>query len=105
LSCSKANYRRESFTHLFMNGSSLLLSREEARLLLSEERGRSLLHPLDPSLISKWCADLGFKLGLQEFDEAQMAQLRAMNQHYARGGSRQELLEKMRNPKWYQSQS
>lgn len=29
-----------------MNGSSLLLSREEARLLLSEERGRSLLHPL-----------------------------------------------------------
>jgi hypothetical protein len=86
-----------------MNGSSVLYSRQDAVELLSEERGRSPLHPLDSSLISKWCADLGFELGLQEFDEVQMAQLRAMNRHYARGGSRQELLEKMRNPKWYQS--
>ncbi|MGB7416326.1 MAG: hypothetical protein WA902_19135 [Thermosynechococcaceae cyanobacterium] len=88
-----------------MNGSSLLLSRKDVLQILSEERGRSPSHPLDPSLISKWCADLGFELGLQEFDEEQMTQLRAMNQHYARGGSRQELLEKMRNPKWYQSQN
>ena len=91
--------------HSPVNGSSLLLSRKDALQVLSEERGRSLLHPLDPSLISKWCADLGFELGLQEFDEAQMAQLRAMNRHYVSGGSRQELLKKMRNPKWYQSQS
>ncbi|MGB7417389.1 MAG: hypothetical protein WA902_24545 [Thermosynechococcaceae cyanobacterium] len=88
-----------------MNHSSVLYSRRDAVTLLSEERGRSLLHPLDPSLISKWCADLGFELGLQEFDEEQMAQLRAMNQHYARGGNRKKLLKKMRNPKWYQSQS
>jgi hypothetical protein len=86
-----------------MNGSSVLYSRRGAVALLSEERGRSPLHPLDSSLTSKWCADQSFELGLQEFDEVQMAQLRAMNQHYARGGSRQELLMKMRNPKWYQS--
>jgi hypothetical protein len=86
-----------------MSHSSVLYSRKDAIELLSEERGRSPLHSLDPSLISKWCADLGFECGLQEFDEVQMAQLRAMNQHYARGGSRQELLKKMRNPKWYQS--
>lgn len=86
-----------------MSSSSLLLSRKDALQILSEERGRSPDHPLDPSLISKWCADLGFELGLQEFDEVQMAQLRDVNQHYARGGSRQELLEKMRSPKWYQS--
>ena len=86
-----------------MNRSTVLLSRQQALQLLSEARGRSPLHPLDPSLISKWCADLGFELGLQDFDEIQMAQLKAMNQHYAQGGNRQELLEKMRNPKWYQS--
>ncbi|KAI9132358.1 hypothetical protein [Acaryochloris sp. CCMEE 5410] len=86
-----------------MNRSSLLLSRKDALQILSEERGRSPAHPLDPSLISKWCADLSFEVGLQEFDEEQMAQLRAMNQHYACGGSRTELLEKMRNPEWYQS--
>lgn len=86
-----------------MNSSSLLLTRKDALHLLSEERGRSPAHPLDPSLISKWCADLGFELGLQEFDEGQMAQLRALNQHYAQGGSRKELLNNMRNPKWYQS--
>ena len=86
-----------------MSSSSLLLSRKDALQILSEERGRSPDHPLDPSLISKWCADLGFELGLQEFDEEQMALLRALNHHYARGGSRNELLEKMRNPKWYQS--
>ncbi|BDM79534.1 hypothetical protein [Acaryochloris marina] len=88
-----------------MSSSSLLLPRKDALHILSEERGRSPAHPLDPSLISKWCADLGFASGLQEFDEAQMAQLRAMNQHYFQGGSRIELLEKMRNPKWYQSQN
>lgn len=86
-----------------MNHSSVLYSRKDAVQLLSEERGRSLEHPLDPSLISKWCADLSFEVGLQEFDEEQMAQLRAMNQHYACGGSRTELLEKIRDPKWYQS--
>jgi hypothetical protein len=32
----------------------------------------------------------------------QMSQLRAVNHHYAGGGSRAELLEKMRrNPQWY----
>lgn len=86
-----------------MSSSSLLLSRKDALSILSEARGRSPAHPLDASLISKWCADLGFESGLQEFDEEQMVQLRAMNQHYFRGGSRTELLEKMRDPKWYQS--
>ncbi|ABW26329.1 hypothetical protein AM1_1293 [Acaryochloris marina MBIC11017] len=81
----------------------MLYSRRDAVELLSEERGRSPRHLLTPSLLSKWCADLGFKLGLKEFDTDQMAQLRAMNQHYACGGSRKELLNKMRNPQWYQS--
>lgn len=88
-----------------MNSSSVLYSRKDVLELLSEERGRSPIHLLDPSSISKWCADLGFELGLQEFDENQLAQLRALNQHYAQGGSRNELLEKMRNPQWYQSQN
>ena len=52
-----------------MSSSSLLLPRKQALQLLSEERGRSPSKPLDPSLISKWCADLGFELGLQEFDD------------------------------------
>ncbi len=67
-----------------------------AVLLLSEERGRSPEHPLDPSLISRWCADLGFGLRLRYFSEQQFQQLRAVNRHYANGGSRQELLKKIR---------
>jgi hypothetical protein len=88
-----------------MNHSSVLFSRKHALQLLSAERGRSPDHPLDPSLLSKWCADLGFELGLKEFDSSQLDQLRAINQHYAKGGSRMELLHKMRNPQWYQSQN
>jgi hypothetical protein len=69
---------------------------------LSRERGRSLEHPLDPSLISKWCADLGFQARLSFFNEDQMQQLSAINLHYARGGNRRELLDRMRgNPTWY----
>lgn len=69
--------------------------RRLAVLLLSEERGRSPERPLDPSLISKWCADLGFGLQLRYFTESQFQQLRSVNQHYASGGSRRELLEKL----------
>ena len=82
-----------------MNRSSIHqqeVPRPLAVLLLSEERGRSPEHPLDPSLISRWCADLGFSLRLRYFSEQQFQQLRAVNQHYANGGSRQELLKKLR---------
>jgi len=81
-----------------MNHSSIHreIPRAVAVVLLSEERGRSPEHPLDPSLISKWCADLGFGLRLQYFNEEQFQKLRAVNQHYASGGSRRELLYKLR---------
>jgi hypothetical protein len=85
-----------------MNHSSVLYPRKDIVQLLSEERGRSPDHPLDPSLISKWSADLGFELGLQVFDDDQLLQLRVVNRHYASGGTRKELLQKMRNPKWYE---
>lgn len=81
-----------------MNHSSIHreVPRRLAVLLLSEERGRSPEHPLDPSLISRWCADLGFGLRLRYFSQAQFQQLRAVNKHYASGGSRHELLQKLR---------
>lgn len=69
---------------------------------LSLERGRAPEHLLDKSLISKWCADLGFESKLSYFNADQMQQLRAINLHYARGGNRRELLDRMRgNPTWY----
>lgn len=71
------------------------IPRQMAVQILSEERGRSPEHPLDPSLISKWCADLGFELGLRYFTESQFQQLRVVNQHYASGGKRRELLKKL----------
>lgn len=64
--------------------------------MLSKERGRSPQHPLTTSLISKWCADLGFRTGLRYFSEAQLQQLKKVNQHYASGGSRRELLQNLR---------
>ncbi|MUL39380.1 hypothetical protein [Gloeocapsopsis dulcis] len=70
--------------------------RRLALLILSEERGRSPEYPLDPSLISKWCADLGSELGLRYFTEDQFQQLRVVNQHYASGGTRREFLQKLR---------
>jgi hypothetical protein len=71
------------------------IPRQLAVRILSEERGRSD-RPLDPSLISKWCADLGFGLRLRYFSTAQFELLRIVNQHYASGGSRRELLQKLR---------
>lgn len=104
-----------SFDELFMNDSSVralfmviasvVISRKEAVQILSEERGRSQTCPLDSSLISKWCADLGFRTGLREFDETQMAKLKAVNRHYAQGKSRKQLIKKMEDPKWYLSQN
>jgi hypothetical protein len=85
-----------------MNRSSVLYPRKDIVQLLSAERGRSSDHPLDPSLISKWSADLGFEVGLQFFDDDQLQQLKAVNRHYASGGTRKELLQKMRNPQWYE---
>lgn len=83
-----------------MNHSSIYrernIPRRMAVLLLSEERGRSPEHPLDSSSISKWCADLGFEERLRYFSEAQFQQLREINQHYATGGTRRELLQKLR---------
>lgn len=64
-------------------------------LILSEERRRAPDRPLDPSLISKWCADLGFKPGLRYFNSSQFEQLRAVNEHYGSGGTRRELLKKL----------
>jgi hypothetical protein len=79
-----------------------VVPRKQAIELLSSERGRSPDHPLDPTLISHWCADLGFDKWLAVYTPDQMSQLRAVNHHYAGGGSRAELLEKMRrNPQWY----
>lgn len=85
--------------------ASVVISRKEAVQILSEERGRSQTCPLDSSLISKWCADLGFRTGLREFDETQMAMLRAVNRHYSQGKSRKQLIKQMENPEWYLSQS
>lgn len=81
-----------------MNHSSIHeeIPRRLAVLILSEERGRSPEYPLDPSLISRWCADLGFGLRLRYFDENQFQQLRAVNRHYASGGSRRDLLKKLK---------
>lgn len=71
------------------------IPRRMAVLILSEERGRSREYPLDPSSISKWCADLGFRRGLRYFNGAEFQQLRAINKHYAGGGSRRDLLKKL----------
>lgn len=79
-----------------------LVSRQEAVKILSKERGRSAKHPLNATLISRWCADLGFEKWLAAYTPDQMAQLRAVNQHYAAGGTRKELLNRMRrNAQWY----
>lgn len=78
-----------------MNDSAQI-SRRLAVLILSEERGRSSDHPLDPSLISKWAADLGLQRYGRYFSMPEMAALRAVNAHYAGGGTRQELLEKLK---------
>ena len=86
-----------------MNDMNPEMPRYLAIQLLSLERGRSLTRPLDPSLISKWCADLGFEAHLRYYNTRQYQQLRAVNRHYASGGTRKELLNKMRrNPKWYE---
>lgn len=83
-----------------------VVSRKQAIAILSMERGRSPDHPLDPTLISRWCADLGFDKWLAVYTPDQMNQLRAVNLHYAEGGSRAELLEKMRrHPQWYESKT
>jgi hypothetical protein len=82
-----------------MNHSSTTqreITRQLAVVLLSAERGRSPNHPLDPSLISKWCADLGFETRLKYFTEEQFQQLRKVNEHYATGGTRRELLQKLK---------
>lgn len=71
------------------------MPRRLAVLLLSKERGRAPEHPLDPSLISKWCADLGFGLRQGYFTPDEYRQLQAVNQHYASGGNRPELLQKL----------
>jgi hypothetical protein len=80
-----------------------VFTRKMVVALLSQERGRSPDHQLDSTLISRWCADLGFELRLRLFTADQFAQLRAVNRHYARGGSRVELLAKMRRKEWYKS--
>ena len=81
-----------------MNQSSIQreISRQLAVMLLSADRGRSPEHPLDPSLISKWCADLGFETRLRYFTENQFQQLREVNRHYAAGGTRRELIQKLK---------
>ncbi len=82
--------------------SGQVVTKKQAVRILSAERGRSPLHPLHDTLISRWCADLGFERWLTTYNPEQFAQLRAVNQHYAEGGTRAELLEKMRrNPQWY----
>lgn len=79
-----------------------VIPRRQAIKMLSVERGRSAAHPLNATLISRWCADLGFEKWLAEYTPDQLAQLRAVNYHYAAGGTRAELLQKMRrNPQWY----
>lgn len=85
--------------------ASVITSRKEAVQILSVDRGRSQTCPLDSSLISKWCADLGFRSGLREFDEEQMAMLKAVNRHYAQGKSRKQLIKQMEDPEWYLSES
>lgn len=70
--------------------------RRLAILILSQDRNRDELHPLDASRISQWCADLGFPKGTRVFSPEQMRKLRATNLHYASGGTRAELLEKLK---------
>lgn len=90
--------------HSLQNGQ--VFSRKHAIQILSGQRGRSPDHPLDPTLISRWCADLGFDVGLTSYTPDQFAQLQAVNRHYAEGGRRVELLAKMRRtPKWYESKT
>ncbi|MBW4619293.1 MAG: hypothetical protein KME17_08030 [Cyanosarcina radialis HA8281-LM2] len=71
------------------------ITRGAAILILSEERGRAPEHPLSQGLIGQWCADLGFPPKLRSFNREQFEQLRAVNSHYARGGSRRELIQKI----------
>lgn len=70
--------------------------RRLAILILSQDRNRDELHLLDASRISQWCADLGFPKGIRAFSPEQMRKLSATNLHYANGGSRAELLEKLK---------
>jgi hypothetical protein len=70
------------------------LPRRLVILQLTEERGRS--RPLHSSLISKWSADLGFPPYQRGFSLQQVEALRFVNHHYAAGGSRPELLQKLK---------
>lgn len=82
--------------------SGQVYTKRQAIAVLSSERGRSPNKPLDGTLISRWCADLGFERYLTEYSPDQFAQLQAVNRHYAGGGTRLELIEKMRRtPEWY----
>ncbi|PSB00832.1 hypothetical protein [Merismopedia glauca] len=73
------------------------IKRKTAVLILSNERGRDPGYPLDPSCISKWCADLGFPPKLREFNRQQFDLLRQVNLHYASGKSREELIPQIRS--------
>jgi hypothetical protein len=75
------------------------ICRRTAVLILSAERGRDPGYPLDSSLISKWCAELGFPQRIRFFTREQFDQLRLVNLHYARGGTRHELIKKLREIK------
>jgi hypothetical protein len=79
-----------------MNQLQTEIPRSLALAILSQERGREPDRPLDKSTISKWCADLGFEAGLKFFTPSQFEQLQAVNRHYARGGNRSELIQKLR---------
>ncbi len=64
--------------------------------ILETLRGRSPDRPLTPGLISQWAADLGFEKGQRGFTPAELEALRWVNRHYASGGTRQELLQKLK---------
>lgn len=75
------------------------IARGTAILILSSERGRAPEYPLSQGLISQWCAELGFPPGIRSFTRDQFNQLREINYHYASGGSRKELIKKLREIK------
>jgi hypothetical protein len=91
------NDRTTSDRQLMMKSSTFTeeITRGAAILILSSERGRAPEHPLSQGAISQWCADLGFPSKLRFFNRKQFEQLQAVNQHYARGGSRRELIKKI----------
>jgi len=74
--------------------AELITPRHLAILQLSEDRGRK--RPLNPTTISKWSADLGFEAYQRGFSPAEMELLRFVNDHYASGGTRRELLEQLK---------